>query len=407
MEQPKTQIPDHVPPGLVWDHSLEEFTGELNDPYLAASRLHEGPDIVWATNAHFGKSGWLVTRQKLIEEVYVNHGHFSSSGSANIRELLGVTWRLNPIEFDPPAHHAYRQILNPFFTPRAVSSLGGAVREACDSLISKFEDRGSCEFIGDFARLFPSYIFLELMGMPRAMLPQFLDWEEGLFRGKDTAARVGGARSIMEYVKGFINGQRRNPTADIMKGILSAEVNERPLNEDELLGMCFLLYVGGLDTVYSSLGWYMWSLASDQTLQERLRANPDDIPRAVDEFARAFGINVSVRTVTEDIDFHGVGMRKGDTAYLPNYLGSRDPRAYENPHKIDIDRRARTTTFATGPHVCIGIHLAKREIRTAIEAFLSRFKNIRIPAGESYKFHSRGVLGIDRLPLEWDRLEAA
>jgi len=309
MDLQTPQAPAHVPPGLVWDHSLEEFNHELDDPYLSASRLHDGPDIVWATNAHFGESGWVVTRQKLIEEVYLDPAHFSSSHAGNTRELLGVAWKLCPLEFDPPDHHTYRRILNPFFTPSAVRKLEGMVREVCDSLIAPFEEQGSCEFIGDFARLFPSHIFLELMGMPRTMLHEFLAWEEALFRGMDDGERIAGAKSILAYVSGFIDEQRADPKSDLMKGILTAKVDGRLLNQDELLGIGFLLYVGGLDTVYSSLGWHMWHLARDPALQDRLREHPEDIAPAVDELARAFGINLSPRYVTEDIEFHGVPMR--------------------------------------------------------------------------------------------------
>jgi cytochrome P450 len=117
---------------------------------------------------------------------------------------------------------------------------------------------------------------------------------------------------------------------------------------------------------------------------------------------RAFGVATPNRTVAKDFTFHGVPMREGELVLLPTYLASRDPEAYENPDVIDIDRRSRSITFATGAHACLGIHLAKREIRIVIEAFLSRFKNIRIPKGESYAYHTGGVLGVDRLPLEWD-----
>jgi cytochrome P450 len=399
----KPLIPSHVPSPLVWDHSLEEFSSELDDPYLAAARLHDGPDIIWVTNAHFGASGWLLTRRALIEEAYLDTTHFSSADAGGMGEILGVTWKLIPLEVDPPIHRTYRRILNPYFTPLAVNALDGVTREACASLIAPFEHRGTCEFITEFAHLFPSYIFLGLMGMPRAMLPQFLTWEAALFRGSDDAARIVAARCILAYVKEFLNEQRSNPRTDLMKGILSAEIDGRPLNEEELLGIGFLLYAGGLDTVASSFGWYMRYLSSDLELQARLRANPQDIPRAVDEFVRAFGVNLSIRTVTEDFEFHDVLMRKGDGVYFPNYVGSRDPRAYENPHVIDIDRRARNNTFATGPHVCIGMHLAKRELRIALEAFLSRFKNIRVRSGETYKYHTRGLWGVDYLPLEWDR----
>ena len=116
----------------------------------------------------------------------------------------------------------------------------------------------------------------------------------------------------------------------------------------EILGTWFLFYVAGLDTVYSTLGWVMHHLANDQPLQDRLRSNPQDIPKAVDEFTRAYAVAAPHRRVTEDFDFHGVRLHKNDVVLLPTYLASRDPRAYENPHKIDIDRGARSITFATG-----------------------------------------------------------
>ena len=147
----------------------------------------------------------------------------------------------------------------------------------------------------------------------------------------------------------------------------------------------------------------MRHLAGDALLQKRLRANPEDIPPAVDEFSRAFGVAAPGRTVANDFTFHGVSMRRGDTVLLPTYLASRDPRAFENPHVIDIDRRARNNlSFATGPHTCLGMHLARREIRIVLQELLARLQNIRMAAGESYEFHTGSVLGIDRLPLVWE-----
>jgi cytochrome P450 len=393
-----------VPPELFWDHSFAEFARELPDPYLAAARLHDGPDIIWAQDASYGNAGWILTRHALIREAFMDSEHFSSARTSSaVGQLLGVTWRLNPLEFDPPVHQVYRQILNPYFSPRAVNGLDSAVREVCDALISQFERRGSGEFIDDFATAFPAYVFMALMGMPRAMLPQFLEWEQALMRGTENSARVTGARSILHYLESFADEQRANPQTDLMKGIFAARIDGNPLNADEVMGMLFLLYIGGLDTVYSTLGWVMRQLSGDPLLQERLRANSEDIPLAIDEFSRAFGVAAPGRTVAKDFTFHGVSMRRGDTVLLPTYLASRDPRAFENPHVIDIDRRTRNNlSFATGPHTCLGMHLARREIRIVLEELLARLRNIRLPAGEPYEFHTGSVLGIDRLRLVWE-----
>ncbi len=397
------KVPDHVPAELVWNHCLNEFNRELDDPYLAASRLHDGPGIIWAREASLGSPGWVLTRHALIEEAFLDYEHFSSTRGSATSAVLGPVVRLIPVEVDPPEHRAYRNLLNPYFMPGAVNNLELSVRQLCDSLIAKFESRGSCEFVGEFGQIFPNSIFLTLMGMPQAMLPQFLEWEELMLRAGDHAKHLAAAAAVLQYLQRFVAEQRMNPQTDLAKGIVSGRIEGRPLTEDEMVGTCFLLYLGGLDTVYSSLGWIMRHLAGDQPLQARLRSNPEDIPRAVEEFARAFGVAAPHRRIAKDFSFHGVPMRKDDVVLLPTYMASRDPRVYENPHVIDIDRRARYVTFATGPHTCLGMHLAKREIRIVLGAFLSRFKRIRIPAGETYEYHVGGVLGVDRLPLEWDR----
>ena len=109
------------------------------------------------------------------------------------------------------------------------------------------------------------------------------------------------------------------------------------------------------------------------------------------------------RIVAEDMVFEGVPMKKGEHILLPTYLAGRDPRAFPNPHVIDIDRKPRHTTFGAGPHVCLGIHLAKREMRIVIESFLLRMHNIRKPVGGRFEYHTSNTIGLDRLDLAWDR----
>ena len=395
--------PDHVPPDLVWDHDINAFAAEYRDPFLGVARMHEGPDIVWATGAHRGRPGWVLTRYAHIQEAFMDARRFSSSQNGDVAELLGVDWHLNPLEIDPPAHMAYRQILQPYFLPSAVNTLEPMVREVCTSLIAAFEDKGGCEFIGDFASLFPSYIFLELMGMPRDLVGQFLHLEDTYMRGPSIKARVGALREILHYLEGYAKERRRNPGSDLVSTIVTAEIDGRRLTEGEAMGMCMVLYLGGLDTVMSSLGWYFRHLAQDQDLLARLRDDPDAIPGAVDDLLRAYGVTGTIRTATEDFTFHGAPIRAGDTVVVPTYLAGRDPQQYSNPHSVDPDRKARHLTLATGVHNCLGIHLAKREIKVVLEAFLTRFRNIRIPQGEEAVWHTNGVWGVSRLPLVWDR----
>jgi len=395
-------IPSHIPEELVWDHDLDAFTAEFDDPFLAGCRLHDGPDIVWGTRAFFGQPAWILTRHARIQEAFLDYEHFSSRIGRDAGDEFDENWRLIPVQLDPPEHQLYRQILNPYFTPRSLRTLEEDIRGHCDNLITRFGAPNGCEFISEFARRFPNYVFLSLMGMPYDMLPQFLEWEDGWMRGSDEAKRAQASQDIFDYLTRFIEEQRANPTTALMGMILGGEINGCPLTEIEVLGICFTLFLGGLDSVYGTLGWVMRHLAADQPLQRRLRDNPRDIPLAVEELTRAFAVSTPHRTVVEDFSFHGVAMRKGERVVLPTYLAGRDPLAFENPHVVDIDRRPRHMTFATGPHACLGVHLAKSEVRFVIEAFLSRFENLRIPEGERVEYHVGSLFGVDRLPLEWD-----
>lgn len=395
--------PAHVPTELVWDHDLNTFASELDDPFRSVARLYEGPEMIWARSVSRGQAGWLPTRFDVINELFLDAERFSSTENIGVGPLLGVDWRLNPLEIDPPDHRAYRMVLQPWFHPQAVDRLESMIRSVARELIAKFENSGGCEFIEDFASLFPSYIFLELLGLPRAQLPQFLEWEHAFIRSTDMAVRAGGARSIKNYLEEYIEQRRKDPRDDLVTAILTAEIDGKPLNHGEVMGMCMVLYFGGLDTVMSSLGWYFRYLAGDQALQARLRANPADISGTVEDLLRAFGVTPTRRTVKEDLVFRGVSMKKGDVVFLPTFLASRDPSKYENPDQVIPDRNARSITLAAGIHHCLGSHLAKREIKIVLEEFLLRFKDIRIPAGETSSWQTEGVWAVTRLPLMWDQ----
>ncbi len=395
-------FPDYVPQELRWDHSLGEFAHEGDDPFLAVSRLHDGPDIIYSPDISQGHAGWILTRHALIQEAFVDYAHFTSEGGSGVNQMVGGDFHLIPIDTDPPDQVAYRKIINPFFTPKAVNSLEDSVRETCDMLIAKFEDKRGCEFIEDFAVPFPSYIFLSLMGMPIEEAPQFLEWEAGMLRGETPEARGAATMGVINYLNQFIIDQRAHPTSEMIDQILHAEFDGKLLTDMQLLGMFFTFYAGGLDTLYRTLGCTLRHLALKPELQQRLRENPGMIPHAVDEFARCYSVVSTKRVVKEDVIFHGVDMHKGDTVLLPLFLAGRDPQAWDKPHDIDLDRRPASLAFGSGPHLCAGRQLARRELRIALQAILSRFENIRIDPDKPYSYHTSPVYGIDELNLTWD-----
>lgn len=399
----KPRVPEHVPAELVWDHVYDHFSEELDDPFTSVARLHDGPPLVWCTNVAFGRPGWIATRYDAISDVFTDWENFSAERDGMIAQMLGENVRLNPIEIDPPAHHGYRRILNPFFTPKAVKALGDNVRAVAAELIERFADRGECDFVREFAIPYPSYVFLDLMGMPRDRLDDFIRWEDEIMRAPDPRVRVAAARAVYEYLKAHKEKQKTDPDNEFLAAMVNGEVDGRPLDHLEVMGMFYVLYVGGLDTVYSTLGWTMRHLAMNPDLQDRLRADPALIPQAVEEFARAFSVVNTHRMVRRDVTFHGVQLKAGEEIHLPLSLADRDPAVFADPHRVDIDRKSRHIAFGTGPHNCLGIHLAKREIATVVEEFLARFRSIALKPGEAYRYHGGRTFGVEYLPLVLER----
>ncbi|MCB2077152.1 MAG: cytochrome P450 [Novosphingobium sp.] len=396
--------PDHVPAELAWDDSLQRFNNELDDPFMAASRLLDGPPLFYARDAVQGRPGWVIARHALLKEAFIDWEHFSSEGGMDLTMMLGVDWNLNPVNIDPPMHTTYRKVLTPFFTPKAVSHMEDGVRRTVEDLIAPFENEGGCDFVKDFAIPFPSLIFLRLMGMPEDMMGQFFTWEQNLLRGESMEARIQTGRDILDYLKYHLEQQKKQPATPLMENIINARILDgRPLNDGEILGMFYTFYVGGLDTVYATISWSMRHIATHPEFQQFLRDNPDKMDKAVMEMLRLFSVVSSQRRVTQDFEWHGVQMKENDLVVMPIFIACRDPEAYPNPNEFDLGRAEQPLAFASGPHLCLGMHLARREIKIAIETFLAKFDNIHIPEGARYEYHAGPTFNVDSLPIAWTK----
>jgi cytochrome P450 len=401
-------VPDHVPGHLIWDHDLNGYARALDDPYRLGDHLRAiGPPLLYTRGATRGQPGWVPTTYALMSEIFMDTENFSSEGNVGIAEMLGMANGLVPLETDPPMHRPLRSVLNPILGPAPVAKFEPVVRKICVELIEKFEHAGGCDFMEDFATPFPSYVFLELTGLPHEMLPQFFEWEHRFIRGSDMNDRIAAIQEIAAYMAGHIEKRRAGelpPRDDIVDAVLGSKVQDRPLSWDEIMGILLTFYLGGLDTVIASLGWQMHHLATHRDLQDHLRDHPEAISPVVDEYYRAFGVTTTRRYLKRDIEFHGIALKKGDRVLMPTSIAGRDPAAFENPDVIDPARRGRSMTFATGIHNCAGAHLARRESRYVLEEFLKRFGNIRIAKGKMPVYQTDGTWAFDYLPIEWDRV---
>jgi len=398
-------VPAHVPRELVRSFQYETLPGsDVDSVQAAADAVRGGPDIVWGQGIRRGEGAWVMTRHELIREVYQDAELFSSRHNADFAQLIGEDWLLLPLEADPPNHAAWRILLNPIFAPARMRALEDDIEALARKLVDDILAKGESEFMSDFGEVFPVQIFLKLFGLPLEHTSQFLEWENLLLHSRTIEGRQQGARAIVAYLRKVIAERRTDPVDDLLSYVATTEIEGRKLTPDEALGVAFLLYSAGLDTVANMLGFMFKHLAEHPQDQQKLRDNPALIPDALEELMRAYPIVVSGREVTRDVEFHGVKMKKGDVVSLATMLAGRDEREFPNPDVVDFDReKVSHITFAAGPHRCVGSHLARRELRIAVEEWLKRVPPFRIKPGERAVTHGVGVFGVERLPLVWDR----
>lgn len=398
---PNIEPPTGLPQELVSDFDLYGSPELAKCPYSYTARLHEGPAVVWAPDSRCG-GAWVVSRAADIRFVMSNPQIFSSRRAAGFSQLIGENWDLIPLELDPPEHTKFRKVMNPILTPAKVATMTAGVIARTVELIEAVRDKGGCEFMTAFGQPFPVSIFMQLMGLPAEQTGLFLQWEKDLLFAPDVAPKAAAAKQIRDYLVGLANERRANPTGDLTTYVVQAEVDGRPFSDDEVLGTLYLLFVGGLDTVASTLGFVFKHLAEDQEQQAWLRANPDRIDKAVEELIRRFTVVSTRRKVMHDVELGGVTIPQGDWVSVTFASGSIDPSEFACPLDVDLERKnVRHFGFGFGPHFCIGNHLARRELTVALREWLARVPQWRIRPGSEVVQHGGGVFGVDHLELEW------
>jgi cytochrome P450 len=332
---------------------------------------------------------------------------FSSSAEA---VDIGQEQALIPLQIDPPEHVHYRRLLDPQFAPKRMAELEKGAREFVNSLIDGFAARGSCDFHEEFATPLPSTIFLLLMGLPHEDLPTFLQWRDNTVRPAvepgdfEGAARIREAtgREITQYFEAAIEDRRRNPDDMLLSRLVHAEMDGRALNREELLGIAHLLMLGGLDTVTATLDCAIAYLANHPERRDRLVDDPSLTAGAVEELLRwETPVQMVARVAKQDVTMCGVDVKAGDKVALLLGAADCDEREFHD-EDVDFGRQPnRHVAFGAGPHRCLGSHLARLELRVALEEFHRRIRNYRIP-GDTELVYSPGIRQTESLPLEFD-----
>lgn len=402
-------VPAHVPPELVIDTRFAngQLPNDLADPYAETDALRDRsfPRIHYypwplSGNQH---GAWVVTRYEDIRRVYEDNDLFSTEGVAQFQVLAGETWPSIPLGIDPPDHAKYRRFLNPWFTPVAMRDMEPKIRAVIGEMIDQFAHKGEVDIAYDFGRVFPVRVFLGLMGLPFSMFDQFLAWEWDILHEPEIATKAAAVRGIIDYLRGFIAEKQATPDQSLGSYIANGEIDGKPLNPDEIIGMIWFLWLGGLDTVASTVSQMFRRLAMDQALQARIRANSSIINTAVEEFLRVQPLVNSGRKVRRDFIWHGVAIKAGDWVSVFNTSGNFDREQFTNPRSFDPERAVnRHFTLSGGIHLCLGAHLARRELRVLLGEWFKRVPQpFTIKPGADTTV-TPGLLSIRNLPIVWD-----
>ena len=399
LPQALSSKPSHVPDALVRDVDMYNLIHGEEDAQEAWYRAIKGaPEIFW-TPRYGGY--WIAIRAGLIQEIQEDWEHFSHRNFVIPKQEFHTP---SMLALDPPEHTPLRKIIMPALTKSALALLEDRARIAAKNAIDRIYAKGECEFINDFATVLPIVVFLDMMGLPqedRAMLLPYVEMET---RSSNDAERQEAQMFMAGYIARHIEDRKQHPKDDLITHVITSEVGDRKITNEEAVGYLLLLLFGGLDTVASMIGFIARHLALHPESRQRLIDDPAIMQSAIEELIRRHGLSNTARELVTDYEFHGVNLKQGDMIQIPNLLFGMDDNIHENPLLVDFDRPTpiRHAAFGNGPHICPGGILARREIKVFLEEWLSRIPDFAIKPGTRPVIKTGMVNAVMEMHLVWE-----
>ncbi|MCX7621047.1 MAG: cytochrome P450 [Acidimicrobiales bacterium] len=379
-----------------WETEFDHFSPVYAaDPYPIWRDLRERRVI--ARSSRF-RGMWVPTSHRDIVAVANDPATFSSRSPiiAAYGALADFRLEVPPISSDPPYHTEVRRLLLPFFGPKRINAYQPQVEELAHALIDQFIGDGRCDAATQFARFIPVRIIASMLGVPLEDESLFLGWVHQLLEVAPTNFEQA-ALGLMDFFSYFltqVQARRTEPRDDLISFLLEARLGDRPLNDQEILGMCLLLLLAGIDTTWSAIGATIWHLAQHPEQRQYLRENPDCWPIAREEFLRAYAPVTMAREVNVDTEVLGCPMKAGEPLLLPFPAANRDPEVFPDPDTVDLNRSEnRHLAFGVGIHRCLGSNLARMELETAVRVFLDRIPEFELEDPDAVRWSVGQVRG--------------
>jgi cytochrome P450 len=349
---------------------------------------------------------WAVLSHDAVVDAALDTATFS-----NVVPLLAT--RRPPLESDPPEHSTFRRLMNPYFSRDRIKSLEPTVRGFAAEMVDDAIARASIDFATEITYPLPSRVLCAFLGVDDADWKLVNEWEKKISaavgphssreEGAEDAGRHAATDVLRPYVENLVVSRRLETKDDLVTGLATATVDGQQLDDDFVVGMVMLVITAGHNTTTSALGNSVLALARDHALQQRLRAQPELLPAAIEEWLRLEAPQQSMRRVaTKDVELGGHHIAAGERVELVFGAANLDPNVVESPEAFSLERSPnRHLSFGRGIHSCIGAPLARLEIRVLLEELLSRTRHFDLSGSVHRTQWPR--LGVQSLPLTLTR----
>jgi cytochrome P450 len=390
----------------------------VQDPFPVYEWLRDDDPVHWSSTF----KGWVVTRFADVIEIFNQPLRFSSDRFRKIDEryasrrpavqAVGEILGQWLVFRDPPDHDRLRALLQKAFTPRTLEQSRGQIQATVDVLLDAVVGRGEMDFIREVAFPLPATVIATLLGVPTGDIEPIKQWSDRLaaYLGGSVAEpdnfteASAGVADLVDYFRRLLREREREGRDDLMTHMLRAEHEGDRLSRDEVVANCVLLLFAGHETTTNLLGNGLFHLLRNPVQLTLVRDDPRRTPAAVEELLRYDGpVPATIKIATEEVQWHGRTIRRGDMVLPFMAAANRDPRQFPQPDTLDVGRRAdRHVAFAWGLHFCLGAWLARLEAQLTLDTVLARLPRLTL-ADETPRWKPMIFLrGLAALHLRWE-----
>ena len=378
---------------------------------------------------------WLVTGYDEVMKVSKDNATFlnapratvftNKTGEAFARQITAQQGEESPnlvsslVVLDAPKHPKLRRLTQEWFMPKNLRSIEADVRELAKKTVDRLVAAGpEADFVPLVSAPYPLHVVMQILGVPEEDEPRMLFLTQQMFGGQDEDLNKSGLANLTPeqifqivqgavadfeaYFEGLAAQRRANPTSDVATILANAVIDGEPISPRDLAGYYIIVAAAGHDTTSASTAGAMLALAQDPEQFARVKADRSLVPGIVEEAIRwTTPVQHFMRTAATDVELGGVQIKAGDWLMLNYVAANHDPAQFDNPRKFDAAREAnRHAAFGAGAHQCLGLHLARLEMRILIDALLDRLDSVEL-AGEPKRAKSTFVGGLKTLPLRF------